>query len=321
MADDFLQGISIGANIGQGRLEHQLRAQQLRSQEAERMVRERLVSQEIADLKRKADEDIQLKAEVQKAASRMAMDLLESDSIPMQPGEQGPPMANPNKLAPEAAFLKNFLPLARNPNEAAQMIASTALARQRGAQADFNLQRPEIEAAKLQSIEDRAAEAEAGRNTRAAEALKAQEERLSTRLEARMEEIKTKHELEKDELELRHTQALAVEKFKASARAAQAQGQVSREKWLDRHLNTTVEDIARTRAGAKLKPEERAASALKILSDAWDAEIGTKRSKEEPGAVSQTSTDLPTITSKADYDKLPKGAKFKGRDGKTYTKP
>lgn len=67
-----------------------------------------------------------------------------------------------------------------------------------------------------------------------------------------------------------------------AAKAAVAEGQVSRETFVNRHLNQLIKTLEGDRSARKLTPEEKTARATAILSKSWEEQIGSKREGAAP---------------------------------------
>lgn len=113
----------------------------------------------------------------------------------------------------------------------------------------------------------------------AADAIASREAMASQLANFRMEVLGIKNAAEMEELKLRLESNIQVQELRNKARLAIAEGQVSREQYLNRHLNETVKQIADSSAGRKMKPEDIHAKALKVLGDSFDQEIQSKRTE------------------------------------------
>lgn len=124
----FLPGFQAGAAATQGRLAREQREAEFRAEAAQRQLQERFLTQRIELAKQEEEQQIQMRADAEKAAAAMALDLQQSDIIEMAPGDAGPPQANPNKLSMSQAYVKNFTPFyARHrPQDMAQMFSTVA---------------------------------------------------------------------------------------------------------------------------------------------------------------------------------------------------
>lgn len=262
MLDATRVGTALGATIAN----NNARLQQLRSEDAERKVRERLYNQQMSDLIFKHDQMVQKQADMTKALARVQ---LESSSpiAGFMPSAGGgvTPVQNPNYTPFEESMLKNVGPVMQKYGDDAGLrdlyygkrVADQSRmdAIRTQAQANLTNARPEMEADKINAAN----------------------QRNQDRINARMGELEQRHQNALDLLEQAQTGREKLQEMRNTARLAISQGEVSREQWLNRHMNTTVSAIQNTKLGSKLPIKDIQAQAMQLLGDAWDMEIGSRR--------------------------------------------
>lgn len=269
MADiisDMLNASRTGAALGEQMFNNDLHLQQLRSQQAIQQAQQQLYNQQLSDLIYKHDQMVQRQADSQKAWARV-----QAESNPIAgfaPNGAGgvQPVANPNYMPIEDSMLKNFGPIATQYGDDAMLRdlyygkQSRDLGVLRQAQAQYQQARPEIEQNKIDAANQRSQD----------------------RIDARMNELEQRHQNALDLLDAQQAGRETLQKMRDTARLSIAQGEVSREQWMNRHLNTTMSAIQGTKLGAKMPIADVQKQAIQMLGDAWDSEIGSRRSNSQP---------------------------------------
>lgn len=126
VANEWMQGINLGANIMGSRLDRDARMQELKSRDAARRAEEQRAAQ-LMDLKiQEYEMQLQKRADVEKAGARF--NLLRSPFIPTSSGTWVP---NPHQMDEASAMMTSFLPLAETPDQAAKIVHEANLVRDR----------------------------------------------------------------------------------------------------------------------------------------------------------------------------------------------
>ena len=263
MPSSWLTGIQVGANLAGQRLDRDVRLQELRSQQAHRQFQERQEALQTSMLLEEANRKKQLfqaqiqdEADTAKAVIAMQAEMNPGSAVADLDPEFAEQLNERYGVPVETAALKHLLPVvARRGSQAVDKFMTTLA----------------INKYKNQALEVREQIAEDNRLSR--------EKMAADNLDLRQELFKLKTVADMDALKLKISSTEKLQGLRNEARKDIAGGQVSREQYLNRHMNDQVKLMAESTEARRGKwtPKEITAKVMKELGDLWDQEFESKR--------------------------------------------